>query len=400
MARLSVGALGRTPHGESITSGREYPAHREPSTATDAVATKGRLRRRPPQVTERFEHSPGPLESAHGSRHSGTLVRMSIDPLRDHEAVQLSRSQSLVGADGRALRREHAAGTATRLRRGVYASSDVWRALDDRRRYLMRMRAVVDTRSGDAVFGFESAAAVWGLPVIGRWPETVHVFAADGRARTSRNGVVWHKARLRDEDVVELDGVFVTSLTRTLLDLARASSFMSGVTTLDAGLARTALETGNAAEAETLRATLLDRLDELGSARGTRRAREAIEFSSHLSGSPGESASRVTIHLCRFPAPMLQFPVVDRNGTLWHADFGWPQFRLLGEFDGHVKYTRATYTGERTIEEIVWAEKKREDLMRGQGYGMARWLWDAALRAPLLTASLREAGLQPTAQRR
>lgn len=125
---------------------------------------------------------------------------MSIDPLRDHEAVRLSRSQSLVGAGGRALRREHAAGTATRLRRGVYASADMWRALDDRRRYLMRMRAVVDTRGGDAVFGCESAAAVWGLPIIGRWPATVHVYAADGRARTSRNGVVWHKAPLRDAE--------------------------------------------------------------------------------------------------------------------------------------------------------------------------------------------------------
>lgn len=258
---------------------------------------------------------------------------MSIDPLRDHEAVQLSRSQSLVGADGRALRREHAAGTATRLRRGVYASSDMWRALDDRRRHLMRMRAVIDTRSGDAVFGFESAAAVCPF----------------------------------------------------------------GVTTLDAGLARSALDTEKPVDAETLRAELLGRLGELGAARGTRRAREAIGFASALSGSPGESASRVTIHLCRFPPPVLQFPVLDRNGTLWHADFGWPELRMLGEFDGYTKYTRNEHARGQPIEEIVWAEKKREDLMRGQGYGMARWLWDAALRAPLLTEALREGGLRPTA---
>ena len=325
---------------------------------------------------------------------------MSIDPLRDHEAVQLSGSDTLVGADGRSLRREHAAGKVTRLRRGVYTPSDVWQELNDHRRHLLRMRAVKDTRTGDAVFGFESAAALWGLPIIGRWPETVHVYAADGRPRTSRHGVVWHKAALREDDIVEIDGVLVTSRLRTLLDLARSSSFISAVTTLDAALAQAAIEGSGSRSADVLREELLDRLADYGTARGTRRAQLAITFSSPLAGSPGESASRVTMHLCRFPAPELQFPVVDRNGTLWHADFGWPRFRLLGEFDGHVKYTRAEFTQGKSIADVVWDEKRREDLMRAQGYGMARWLWDAALRGTLLTSVLRGAGLRPEAQGR
>jgi predicted transcriptional regulator of viral defense system len=319
---------------------------------------------------------------------------MTIDPLRDQEAVQLSHSGALVGADGRSLRREHAAGNVLRLRRGVYASGDVWHELSDHRRYLMRMRAVTETRDGDAVFGFESAAAIWGLPIIGRWPETVHVFPADARRRTTRNGVTWHKSPLHPDDVVELDGVLVTSRLRTLLDLARSSTFISAVTTVDAALAQAAAARGGTANAELLRAHLLDRLAECGSARGTRRALQAINFSSPLAGSPGESASRVTIHLCRFPAPVLQFPVVDRHGTLWHADVGWPEHHLLGEFDGFTKYTRSAYTHGQPIEEIVWAEKKREDLMRAAtGFGMTRWLWDDALRAPLLIRILTEAGL-------
>ncbi len=339
----------------------------------------------------------GSLSSEHqhpttGCSPGATLDGMSIDPLRDHEAIQLSRSYSLVGADGRSLRREHAAGTVTRLRRGVYASSELWQGLDDHRRYLMRMRAAADTRRGDAVFGFESAAAVWGLPIIGRWPESVHVFTADGRRRTSRNGVVWHASALAEEDVVELNGVLVTSLLRTLLDLARSSSFISAVTTLDAGL-RMGSPGSSTVDAERFRDQLHDRLAECGTGRGTSRARRAIGFASPIPDSPGESASRVTMHLCGFPTPVLQFPVVDRNGTVWHADFAWPRFRLLGEFDGHVKYTRTAFTHGKPIEEIVWAEKQREDLMRGQGYGMARWLWNDALRAPLLASTLREAGL-------
>ncbi len=335
-----------------------------------------------------------------GCSPGATLDGMSIDPLRDHEAIQLSRSYSLVGADGRSLRREHAAGTVTRLRRGVYASAELWEGLDDHRRYLMRMRAAVDTRTGDAVFGFESAAAVWGLPIIGRWPEAVHVFPTDGRRRTSRNGVVWHTSALAEQDIVELDGVLVTSLLRTLLDLARTASFISAVTTLDAGLRRGAGASGSMADAERVRDELNDRLAECGSGRGTSRARRAIDFASPLPDSPGESASRVTMHLCGFPAPVLQFPLVDRNGTVWHADFAWPRFRLLGEFDGHVKYTRGAFTHGKSMNEVVWAEKQREDLMRGQGYGMARWLWKDALRAPLLASTLREAGLRASPRAR
>jgi hypothetical protein len=319
---------------------------------------------------------------------------MTIDPLRDSDAVQLSRSHVLFGADGRSLRRGHAAGTLTSIRRGVYAESSVWSELAARERHLLRMRAVLDTRKGDAVFGYESAAALWNLPIIGRWPVAVHVFTADGRRRSSGRGVTWHNSPLLEGDVVEVDGVLVTSRLRTLIDLARRSTFMSAVTTLDASLARSVKEEGTVDAVDRLRAALLDRIDALGRAPGAARARAAAGFATHLSGSPGESVSRVQIHVCGFPPPILQFPVVDRNGTLWHADIGWPEHRLLGEFDGFTKYTRAAYTHGQSIEEIVWAEKRREDLMRGAtGFGMARWLWADALRAPLLTGILLEAGL-------
>ena len=188
--------------------------------------------------------------------------------------------------------------------------------------------------------------------------------------------------------------MLVTSRLRTMLDLARRSTFISAVTTLDAGLAvAVAYRVRSRRRKDGSAISCWTDSTSWDGAPGVTRARHAIEFASSLAGSPGESVSRVQMHLCRFPAPVLQFPVVDSNGTLWHADFGWPRFRLLGEFDGSRKYTRNDYTRGKPIEEIVWAEKKREDLMRGQGYGMARWLWDDALRAPLLTGILREAGL-------
>jgi hypothetical protein len=321
--------------------------------------------------------------------HAG---RMSIDPLRDPDAVHLSHSQSLVGPNGRALRRGHHAGDLRSIRRGVYARTSLWAELAARERYLLRMRAVLDTRKGDAVFSHESAAAIWNLPIIGPWPDAVHLCTADGRRRSSSRGVLWHTTPLLDGDIVEVDGVFVTGRLRTLLDLARTSSFMSAVTTLDAALALEA-RNGDAAAVNHLREVLTERITALARRPGAGRARNALGFASHLAGSPGESVSRVQMHVLRFPQPELQFPVVDRNGMVWHSDFGWPTYRRLGEFDGFTKYTRAAFTDGKPIQEIVWAEKQREDVMRAVGYGMSRWLWADALHGARLAHILTNAGL-------
>ncbi|GHD44155.1 hypothetical protein D9V29_03530 [Mycetocola manganoxydans] len=317
---------------------------------------------------------------------------MSTDLLRDSEAVHVSSARTLVGIDGRALRRGHATGELISIRRGVFTDTARWVGLTGRERHLLRMRAVRDTRKGDAAFSHQSAAALWDLPIIGPWPEAVHVCTPDGRRRSSSRGVLWHNTTLVDGDIVEVDGVLVTSRLRTLLDLARTNSFLSAVATLDAALRQEALAGGADAAAQA-RELLQDRIAALGRAPGSGRARCALDFATHLAHSPGESVSRVQMHVLRFPKPELQFPVLDRNGTLWHSDFGWPAYRQLGEFDGFTKYTRAAYTKGQPIEEIVWAEKQREDLMRAVGYGMSRWLWPDALAGRLLARILGDAGL-------
>ena len=59
--------------------------------------------------------------------------------------------------------------------------------------------------------------------------------------------------------------------------------------------------------------------------------------------------------------------------------------RLLGEFDGRVKYGRLLRPGQ-TPGDVVWAEKLREDaLRRTTGFGMERLVW-ADLDRPRSTA--------------
>ncbi|MDJ0338045.1 hypothetical protein [Cryobacterium sp. PH31-O1] len=316
--------------------------------------------------------------------------------------LQLRRDLDLVSADGRALNRSVAAGDSIRLRRGVVVNAAGWDDLKAVEKYLLRMRAVAATRRAQPVFSHQSAAVLWGLPIVGRWPDAVHLMVGAPRSVHSKNGVIWHHDALSDEDVVTIDGMLVTSLVRTLLDLARTTPFLSAVASLDHGTTSRLILPNRSVVAGVSKEQLLDRLHQAGACRGSRAAFEAISFSDNRSDSPGESLSRGQIHLCRFPAPDLQvtFPSVDgHNDTV---DFRWIQrqelrtVKLLGEFDGFVKYTRAEYLRGRTIDQVVWDEKVREDRVRlTSGHGMARWLWDTALRADRLRSLLLQAGLRP-----
>ena len=78
------------------------------------------------------------------------------------------------------------------------------------------------------------------------------------------------------------------------------------------------------------------------------------------------------------------------------TDFAWRRHRLLGEFDGRVKYGRLLRPGQ-TPEEVLWAEKLREDaLRRTTGFGMERLVW-ADLGRPRSTADRLRAMLRRAA---
>lgn len=298
-----------------------------------------------------------------------------------------------VGADPRAEQRRVASGEHVRIRAGVYLNRDEWAHAGEDRRYLAKVHAVALTRKSEPVFSHESAALLWGLPTLHTWPSAVHVLAGRRRAVRTGNGIIWHFGDVPDEDVVPLGGLLVTSLERTLVDLARTRSMQWSVAAIDHAL-RTSFQTlDGATVAGVHKEALLDRLDRLGSARGTRQARESIEFGDGLSGSPGESLSRVQIHMIGFPPPILQLPVSWGDGFFDYPDFAWDD--LFGEFDGLGKYLRDEFTRGRPIEEIVLKEKEREDRLRSTGRGVSRWGWKVAGNACLLEAKLRKAGLRP-----
>ncbi len=306
------------------------------------------------------------------------------------------RSKDLAreGGHDRALRRSAQAGAAARLARGRYLPTQDWQDLDHDTRYRQRIEAFVETTRVRQVFSHWSAAALWGYPVIGAWPRRIHVTFPSGSAQRSTRGVERYVAPLPDDDVVQLGGLWVTSPVRTLVDLARVASFESAVAACDRALADTNAR-DDAAPRVTLQ-TLVERAERLERQRGVRQVRAVVEFADGRSGSPGESLSRVHIARLRLPKPELQVEVVDRDGRSWHSDFGWEAHKLLGEFDGMVKYTRGRYLGDRMVAEVVIEEKQREDAMRlASRCRFVRWDWATASDLNSLRHAFAAAGLHP-----
>lgn len=297
------------------------------------------------------------------------------------------------GAD-RSVRRSAEHGDTVRVARGRYLPTPEWDALDRDTQYRARIHAFAETTRTTQVFSHWSAAALWGYPIIGAWPSRIHVTFNPGTGQRSTPGVVRHITGLGDNDVLELDGLFVTSPLRTLVDLARCASFATGVAACDRALA----EPKDPADAvlHVEREALLEQAEQLDGQRGVCRLRSVATFSDGRSGSPGESLSRVQVARLHLPRPDLQVEIIDLDGRTWHCDLGWQEQRLLGEFDGMVKYTRNRYLNGRAVAEVVIEEKLREDAIRlASGCRMARWIWPVASDLMQLKRLLVEAGLRP-----
>lgn len=332
----------------------------------------------------------------------GRVSPMTRDDLAAWQPLAMTRNLKREGIDSRALQRQVASKQLVRIRRGVCVDTATWNAADVRGHHVLRMRAVEATRNTPVVFSHLSAAALWGLPVLGQWPAQVHLSSAGRPGLHSKNGVICHREDVPDDQVTQLDGMFVTSLERTLLDVARTTSFASSVAMLDHGTQQRIQLPSGANVPGIDKHALLESVAALGPVAGIRRARLAVDFCDNRSGSVGESLSRVDIHLCGFPPPELQVAFPRGDGGKDIVDFRWEQrqesrtLRLLGEFDGKVKYTRDEYTHGLPIEEVMWQEKLREDRLRASsGHHMVRWTWDMALRREPLRQLLLNAGLRP-----
>lgn len=284
-------------------------------------------------------------------------------------------------------------GQFTRLFRGVHVDTEAWRAMtpDDRHRTMVRAAAL--QADDPLVFSHASAVGMWRLPWIGDWPERAHVTAPVADGGRSRAMLVRHTTGI-PRDVETIDGIDVTSLARTVVDVARTQSFGCAVAVADAALRRTSHPLPGLPATSLGREGLTRELAGIPVRQGVARAHRVIEFADARADRPGESLSRVSMHVARVPKPELQVPLKGTSGRTWFVDFFWPEAGLIGEFDGKSKYSDPMFLRGRTPEQVLLDEKEREDDLRSAGHGVSRWGWALALSPARLRAHLQATGLR------
>lgn len=284
-----------------------------------------------------------------GSHAHGRLVlrRAAVaDGRSDDQLARLIRGRSWV-----------------RVRRGAYLDGQL-PATAVARHALLVAATLADLRR-PAVVSHQSAAVLLGLPLWGAPLDKVHVTRHPPASSQTAGPLRSHVARLRDDEVTTVAGVQVTDVARTALDLARSLPFEPAVVAVDAALHEGMLP----------RELLERRLFDIAGTRGSRHAARVVRFADGRSASVGESRSRVVLHELGLTPSALQFEVRSPGGGFVAlTDFAWEEQRVVGEFDGRVKYGRLLRPGQHPGE-AVFEEKRREDAIRDEGWSVLRWTW-------------------------
>jgi hypothetical protein len=287
-----------------------------------------------------------------------------------------SRAEALdCGESDRSLADARRAGLIVRLRRGMYAPADLYAECDDAGKHVLHARAAVAAqRLGPVALTGSSAAALHGFSLYQQDLAVVHLVRLD-RGSSRRVARTNHHVVSQDiaGEVTEIAGLTAITPARAVWEVACRSTLEAGVVTADSALRL------DPSLAEAL-AALQDRFAYFP---GSRQGRTALELADPRSESAGESVTRVQFFRYGIPKPQLQYRVVDHNGVLVGiADFGWEEFRHLGEFDGKVKYQRLLRPGESPSDSVV-REKRREDRMRASLRGMTRFTWALCRTTPV-----------------
>jgi hypothetical protein len=278
------------------------------------------------------------------------------------------RDEVVIGTPDSALRRGLRTGTMVTVTAGVYAEAAWWGSLEPIEHHRERVLATAERMSTSPVFSHFAAAALWGIRILGSWPDLVDVTLdratggrTDGRIRRRCTG-------LEGVEVVPLEGLLVTTPAQTVADLARILPFADAVAAIDSALHRRRRPAPLATQDEVARAVA-----SLEGRRGYRKAVAASAFSTSLSDSVKESQSRVLLHELGFPRPVLQQEFRLLNGRMAEVDFFWPDHSHIGECDGKAKYRDPAMLDGRTRDQVFFEEKERENQLRRMVRGFSRW---------------------------
>ena len=265
-----------------------------------------------------------------------------------------------IGCAGSTIARALKDGRLIRLRHGFYATPDH----DETLQALAAARACPG-----AVISHQSAAIGRNLPIFGtkaRMPELT--VEPDNHSRVPEAHV--YRASLPEHHIVPEAGARLTSVARTLVDLARHYSRDAAVVATDAALHRNLVEQDQIA----------DVIRYCWNWPGIGRASRALALVDPKAESPLESLSRLAISDLGLPAPEPQLIIANKFGRfVGRVDFGWDDLGVVGEADGMGKYRSTLAEFEKSA---LGEEKIRQERLERLGLVVVRWGWADAVHQP------------------
>ncbi|MFF0340843.1 hypothetical protein [Kribbella sp. NPDC004875] len=189
------------------------------------------------------------------------------------------------------------------------------------------------------------------------------------RRNLKRPDVVLRRAGLTEADLELRRGLWLTSVPRTTVDIARELPLPEAVVTVDHALAGPVLR---------------DDLDAVLARQyrwpGIVNARRAVALADRLSESALESFARIVFVEGDLPTPILQAQFWD--GARWlteRVDFWWPHFRTVGEADGLEKFEAPTATERRAR---LRRSFERDQRLADRGLELVHFGWEDAVLRP------------------
>ncbi|GGF08426.1 type IV toxin-antitoxin system AbiEi family antitoxin domain-containing protein [Williamsia phyllosphaerae] len=251
-------------------------------------------------------------------------------------------------------------GDIVRVARGAFAPPG-----DRTPEQIHRLAAIATSElaGGSVVVSHQSAATVHGLEMLQPSLRRVHLTTGSpaGAHRTTTRHE--HVGVLADDEISIVDGIVITTLERTAVDVACTTTmgFAGALAVFDSALR---LGADRAEMQEMVQTTR----------RGVGRARRALRYADGKAENPGESWSRAQMIEAGLSSPRLQHQFRDVQGNeIARTDFDWSGL-LVGEFDGMTKYQKHLRPGE-TPFDAMRREKQREDALRRTGVMVIRWTW-------------------------
>lgn len=209
-----------------------------------------------------------------------------------------------------------------RILRGVYVSTDTKDSLELRvaaLRLVIGVHVVVCSRTAAWLHGVDTFAYAE-LEIL----PPIETCVPPIRTRLRRRGCLGGRRELELADVMEIDGIRVTTPLRTATDLAMSLSRRSGLAVLDAFLHQGFFNA----------VALRNELRRFPGHRGIVQFRQLVAIADGRSESPGESWIRLEMLDEGLPVPDLQFIVVWRGEELFRLDLAYARHRVGIEYDG------------------------------------------------------------------